>query len=362
MMQFRYQCLLLLIAMMPLRAQLMVADFEGYTDETTFTQSSWTSEGFTAPWVNGFNQNRAYVDHAYARNGTGSLRVSYPSGQFGPSNTGAQAPLQLTPANQYYISYWFRFSDNFSFGTTNEGGKLPGLAGGGNCSGCNNCTGSNGFTARLMWRANGRLVLYLYHLDKINPPCGDDYTLKPGGIDFYASKGQWVHIIERVKVNTGTNHDGEVEIWVNQQPALLKTGIQFVSNGDKVDNFYFSTFHGGNSAGWAPTVNSFIWFDDVKVSPNASDMFTTLEVQKDMEHLDEVEIPFPTILQSGNRYTSFNHPEPSLLEWYTPEGTLRASQRLDGKDWECPQLPQGFYLLKYSRRSQFKVKKVWVMP
>ncbi|MBX9851153.1 MAG: hypothetical protein K2X86_05275 [Cytophagaceae bacterium] len=254
-------------------------DFEGFSDESVFNQASWTAEGFSVPWVDGFDQNRARIDNAFSHSGTSSLRIFFPQGQYGPSNSGAQAPLQVTGASQLYISYWFRFSDNFSFGNSSEGGKLPGLAGGGNCSGCAVCTGSNGFTARLMWRSGGRLVLYLYHLDKVNPPCGDDVNLQVvSGVNYIAPKGQWINVIERVKVNTGSNHDGEVEIWINGQHALLKAGIQFVNNGQLVDNMYFSTFHGGSTAAWAPTVDSYIWFDDIMITANASDIFSTLGI------------------------------------------------------------------------------------
>jgi hypothetical protein len=249
--------------------------FENYADEFTYLQSSWVSDGFTVPWVNGFNQARCHVDNAFSHTGTKSLRVDYPANNFGTANSGAQAPLKVTPKDQYYISYWVNFSANFDYGGTNEGGKLPGLAGGANCSGCAVCTGANGFSARLMWRPGGMIVLYLYHLDKVNPPCGDNITLKnAAGADMYFQKAVWYNVVERVKVNSGTNHDGEVEIWINGVHALLKTGFHFVSNGDKVDNLYFSTFHGGSDATWAPSVNCNIWFDDIVITENVGDVNT----------------------------------------------------------------------------------------
>ncbi|MCS6820027.1 MAG: hypothetical protein NZ522_08745 [Chitinophagales bacterium] len=30
-------------------------NFDSFSDETVFTQASWTSLGFNVPWVNGFN-------------------------------------------------------------------------------------------------------------------------------------------------------------------------------------------------------------------------------------------------------------------------------------------------------------------
>lgn len=258
------------------------AHFEEFSQGFEFVQSSWSTEGFNSPWVNGFNQQRAYIDSTYRHDGTYSLRILYPDTGVGPTESGAQAPLPIPPKSQYYSSYWLRFSDNFSWGTTSYGGKLPGLAGGANCSGCETCDGTNGFTARLMWRTGGKAVLYLYHMNKVNP-CGDNYNLldKNGNI-IYFQPGKWYNIIERVKVNTGSNQDGEVELWVNNEHALLVTGLEFVTNGDQVDNFYFSTFHGGSGAGWEPGVNCHIWFDDIVISENPKDVFPLVCAQANL--------------------------------------------------------------------------------
>src|SRR4051812_15857885 len=84
-------------------AQLGYTGFEKFKDETVFTKTSWASEGFTVPWVNGFDVNRAYVDNAFAHSGLMSLRIKYPTGSFGPTNSGAQAPLTVTPSSQLYM-------------------------------------------------------------------------------------------------------------------------------------------------------------------------------------------------------------------------------------------------------------------
>lgn len=258
-------------------AQLKYTGFEELPDEVVFSQqdstASWKGQGFEVPWVEGFNQHRAHIDNAFAKEGKNSLRIFYPKNNFGTKHTGAQAPIKLEPAQQYYISYWLRFSENFSWGTTSEGGKLPGLAAGDRCSGCVVCNGSNGFTTRLMWRAGGKLVLYLYHMDKANL-CGDDHPLQLSpGQDFYAKRGEWIKITERVKINTANNHDGEVEVWVNDEPAIFKKDIKFVTNGSLIDYFYFSTFHGGNDPGWSPKVDSYIWFDEIWISTSRADIF-----------------------------------------------------------------------------------------
>jgi len=70
---------------------------------------------------------------------------------------------------------------------------------------------------------------------------------------------------ERVKINTGNNNDGEVQLWIDGEEALLTTGIRFVNDGSLVDTLYFSTFHGGADASWAPSVDCYIWFDDIRI-------------------------------------------------------------------------------------------------
>ena len=61
------------------------------------------------------------------------------------------------------------------------------------------------------------------------------------------------------------NNNGEVQLWINGEEALLRTDIRFVNDGSLVDTFYFSTFHGGNDSNWAPSVDCYIWYDDLRI-------------------------------------------------------------------------------------------------
>lgn len=255
---------------------LHYTSFESFENGQTFTRDDLEQEGFNVPWVNGFNQNRGIIDNDQAANGERSLRVLFPAEGVGPSESGAQAPLEVPAADEYYISYKMRFSDQFSWGGANEGGKLPGLAGGDRCSGCSTCDGTNGFSSRLMWRAGGRAVLYLYHMDKAGN-CGDDIQLHtPDQSELYFDRGQWYTVAQRVKINSDGNADGEVEIWINGEQALFVDGLRFVSNDDKVDNLYFSTFHGGSGSDWAPGADCYMWYDDIVISTEVSDVLEPL--------------------------------------------------------------------------------------
>ena len=252
-------------------AQILYStDFEKNATGTSYERPQWQADGFTtATWDEGL-KNRTVVDNSTSVSGTKSLKIAYPAGGFGPSQTGCQIPLKVAPQDELYMSYNLQFSENFSWGTTSYGGKLPGLSGGANCSGGDDCSsGKAGFTARFMWRTGGKLILYLYHMDKPGT-YGEDINLTwPGGKDVVLERGRWYHIMERVKMNSDeTSYNGEVQIWIDGQEVLLRTGLRFRSNADKIDNLYISTFHGGSDATWAPTETCHIWLDDVSIASN----------------------------------------------------------------------------------------------
>lgn len=263
--------------LLPMQSAVVVSTgFEEMPAGSSYVKNAWEQDGFDVAWTQSMDKN-SMVDDAFAYEGSQSLRITYPEGKFGPDENGGQAKLMLEPQNEYYASYKLRFSEDFSWGGEHEGGKLPGLAGGENCSGGQSCDGTNGFSARYMWRTGGKAVLYLYHMDKPHT-WGDDRELKyPDGSDVIFPKGEWVHLVERVKINSVSNGqarpDGEVQVWYNGQEVLNLGGLRFVSNQDKVDNFYFSTFHGGNTPAWAPENTCWIWYDEIVVSDKQSDIF-----------------------------------------------------------------------------------------
>jgi hypothetical protein len=245
-------------------------DFESRPQGTAYSLENWKTDGFiTDSWENGMT-TRSIVDDSFSVSGKQSLRITYTKGGSGPQETGAQVSLVLPGRDQYYMSYWLRFSNHFSF---RSGGKLPGLAAGKLCSGGETCDGTNGFTARFMWETNGKAILYLYHMDKPGKWGDGSPLIFPSGERVTFEKGKWYHVMERVKINSSANnYDGEVEVWINGQPVLLRKGVRFTSNGEKVDRFYFSTFHGGSGPDWAPIETCHTWFDDIIISENKKDV------------------------------------------------------------------------------------------
>lgn len=189
-------------------------------------------------------------------NGGRIIRVTYPQGKWGSSDSGAQFMTELPPQREYKCSYRVRFSEDFDFA---KGGKLPGLAGGNATAGLKRPDG-DGWTARYMWRKRGALVLYLYHIDQRGKQ-GDDISL-----DVRAVPGQWLKLTQIVTVNRLNQTDGRIRVWVNDNLVLDRKNLHLQKNGKApVDRFYFSTFFGGNGADWAPQNDVTIDFADLKV-------------------------------------------------------------------------------------------------
>lgn len=248
---------------------LISTDFESDQSGTPYKLNSWKADGFDPGWDMGMDE-RSLIDSSFSVSGSKSLRITYPVGFSGPQRNGAQVSIILPNRDQYYMSYWLRFSENFDF---NMGGKLPGLAAGALCSGGGICDGTNGFTARFMWQKGGGAISYLYHMDKPGKWGDSRPLIFPSGKLVNFEKGKWYHIMERVKINSsGKDFDGEVEIWVNNLPVLLQKGLRFTSNGEKVNRFAFSTFHGGSGPDYAPKETCYIWFDDLKISEKKKDV------------------------------------------------------------------------------------------
>ncbi len=243
--------------------------FERPTAGSAYPRAQWAADGWNAPWDLGLS-GRTVIDSSVKRSGSKSLRVTYPVRQIGPENSGASAPFAIPRAQEYYVAQWVRFSPDFSWGTTQYAGKIGvGLGAGASCSGGVPCDGYNGFTSRFIWRGGGKAAIYFYSMDHTGQ-YGDYRDLEVGGSTVYYPRGQWVEIVQRVRVNTVTNGnanpDGEIQVWYNGQSAALVTGLKFVRNGDLIDRAYLSSFHGGAEASFAPTNTSHIWYDDLRVN------------------------------------------------------------------------------------------------
>lgn len=189
------------------------------------------------------------------------LRMSYPAGSVGPLQGGGQFLVKLPPADEYFLSYRVRFQPGFDFA---KGGKLPGLASGdAKYSNGHKPYNGDGWTARLMWVEQGKLVPYLYYVGMPAERKFGDFW--PMGIS--AKPGEWMQITQQVRLNSPGKKNGIYAVWVNGRPVTRRTDMEWRwGNKGQIDTFYFSTYYGGNTPDWAPHWNCFADFDDFRIS------------------------------------------------------------------------------------------------
>ncbi len=233
------------------------------------------SEGYeNSPWD--LNWGLEYKQSARQQiTGNGALAghksalVTYPAGSYSSAG-GVQYKMRfnlLSPAipatDSLFVRYYVKFGDGIDF---KRGGKLPGLIGGDANTGGRKPNGFDGFSARLMWRAGGRVVQYLYHPDQPRG-YGEDLSWDVGGNPRYFNPGQWHCVETYLKMNTVSgskgNYDGVVRSWLDGDMALNRTNIRFRhSEALKIDGLYFSTFFGGGNSSWAPVKDETVMFDE----------------------------------------------------------------------------------------------------
>lgn len=210
--------------------------------------------------VNG--SKRAQID-AFGR-----LRVAMPKGKWGVYDTGLQFRSPLTPSAVYALEYQVIFDGNQQPYDFTSGGKLPGLGGGVAYSGGKPATNGDGFSVRFMFGTNrvtgaGKIWPYVYHYDQ--PGVYGDWF----GVSRPISNGAALLCTLRVEIqlNTGVERNGQLRMWVNGQPLLNKTDLRFRTNSCQIDRFWFETFHGGDTADYAPNHTQYLRYDWVKIHP-----------------------------------------------------------------------------------------------
>ncbi|WP_265596224.1 polysaccharide lyase [Verrucomicrobium sp. BvORR106] len=201
------------------------------------------------------------------------LRVSFIPGQIGPEKGGAGWRFPFGTHEFAELTYTLRFSPDFDWV---KGGKLPGLCGGpDHVSGGRPANGKNGFSARLMWRKDGRGQAYVYH--KHQPTnYGDQFNFPD---DFRFPTDSPVQVKIQVGMNTAGQRNGTLRVWITTAaaPARLmvdRADLQWRDDASfGVDSLYFETFHGGSDETWAPTRPCWAEFGGFKLGfiPASSD-------------------------------------------------------------------------------------------
>jgi hypothetical protein len=198
------------------------------------------------------------------------FRGAFAASTFGGGD-GNNVRLKIRPGREYLLEYRIRFDGNFPW---TRGGKIPGLGGGTAPTGCVTTTGA-GFSARMMWRGGGELIGYVYDNDQ-STDCGNSLTTgfctparQTGlGAPLSFRANTWHRIKERVRMNTGRNRDGILQIWVDDRMVLDASNRAYMNEGpsQRVDVVLFHSFFGGSSAAWAPARDCTISFSDLHVT------------------------------------------------------------------------------------------------
>lgn len=240
-----------------LRVTFDQAPVGAYTDAAIKSEWKWIQ------WYSGLKEGRVQiVDGAAAQQGR-ALRIFYPKGGVGPAEGGAQWKVKLPSSfEELYCAYWVKFESGFDFV---KGGKLPGLLGGAGNTGGAKPTGLDGWSARMMWRSLGAAVQYVYHPDQ--PTIyGEDLPYSVGGKRSFVP-GSWHRVEHRIVMNTPKQKDGVVQAWWDGTLALDRKDLRFRDvTSFAIDGFYFSTFFGGDDPTWAPSKDSYVYFDDFVIA------------------------------------------------------------------------------------------------
>lgn len=200
------------------------------------------------------------------RDGHRWLRVAFEPGAIGPEANGAgwRAPFKSREAVEF--KYRLRFSPAFEWV---KGGKLPGLAGGpDNVSGGRRADGTNGWSARLMWRADGRGEAYVYHRHQPGD-YGESFRFPE---DFRFPTDTPIAVRMRVTMNQPGKRDGTLRVWVTlgtsaERAVVERTDFEWRTVPSfGIDSLYFETFYGGSGLDWAPKGSGWAEFADFRTA------------------------------------------------------------------------------------------------
>jgi hypothetical protein len=230
--------------------------------EGLYTAAQWKQDWPGCEFEDGIKEGHVSLKN---RDGIPWLRVNYAIGGIGPEKGGAGWRWPIGTHEAVELSYSLRFDDDFEFV---KGGKLPGLCGGPeNVSGGRPSDGDNGFSARLMWRKEGRGEAYVYHK---NQPEKYGHSF-PFPEDFRFPKGKPVQVKISVTMNTPNVKDGKLRVWITLPEAAERLVVEQTqmewrnTRSFGVDSLYFETFHGGNDSSWAPTRTCWAEFGKMEV-------------------------------------------------------------------------------------------------
>ena len=196
--------------------------------------------------------------------GSDAIRVAYVANSRGSERVLASFPLGVG-MKEATLSFAVKFEEDFKWV---KGGKLHGLGP------KKTITGGakrrpEGWSARLMWREEGRVETYLYDQSPSKAFGVGDRTKE--GI-FRA--GQWHQVVFQVRLNDSGKNNGRAFIRIDGKTVIKTEDVEFRGEGGeetKIQQFMFNTFHGGHSPRYSPVdkkgkpITVYAWFDNFEV-------------------------------------------------------------------------------------------------
>lgn len=180
------------------------------------------------------------------KDGSNCVRVAYVGGQKGSARIVADYKLGFS-AKKATLSFDVQFEPGFVWV---KGGKLHGLGPNRPVTG-GQPTRPNGWSARMMFKDDGRCSAYLYEQKK-DFKWGIGSTTKEPVFEV----GKWHHVRFEVLVNDPGHANGHAKFWIDGTLQNSEEKIEFRGKGDNstlIQRLLFHTFHGGNTPAWAPT-------------------------------------------------------------------------------------------------------------
>ena len=196
--------------------------------------------------------------------GSDAIRVDYVACPRGSERVVASFPLGQG-MKEATLLFDVKFGEDFQW---TKGGKLHGLGP------KKPITGGakrlpEGWSARIMWREEGKVQNYLYDQDQ-SKTYGIGERTKKGVF----MPGKWHRVVIEVKLNEPGKKNGFTKTRIDGKEVAKTEGVEFRGEGGDetgIQLFMFSTFHGGHSTEYSPvdskgkftTVHA--WFDNFEV-------------------------------------------------------------------------------------------------
>ncbi|KAF9071764.1 hypothetical protein BDP27DRAFT_1291300 [Rhodocollybia butyracea] len=222
----------------------------------------------------------AFVADPFSNSSSSSpvLQVTYAAGSFSHGTGGSQFEnlwntSDGSSSQSMLLSYEVSFDEGFDWVL---GGKLPGLRGGPDSTGCSGGkepTGLDCFSARLMWRPGGAGEVYAYiptstaFCEEPSIICNSDFGISVSRGSFTFVSGVWNRIALLVQLNDPvTTANGNLQLYFNDQQVISRQDINF-RRGSAVDanGFYFSTFFGGSDNTWATPTTTHTYYRNIQL-------------------------------------------------------------------------------------------------